>query len=149
MFLYVKISPNIKKELIPDKLDSETFTMEFLFSIIGVEDIPGNSEDERVKRILFEDIRHNKMKTQMSSFSTRRLYDELNNTKKKNADKTTTSAEDESSRATDAEVYTGLAIKDLLSTAIGDSANFTDNFDEGSTVLTFVLGSNIPMQMLP
>jgi hypothetical protein len=134
MFLYVKISPNIKKELIPEKLDSETFTMEFLFSIIGIEDIPGNSEDERVKRIFFEDIRHNKMKTQMSQFSTRRLYDKLN----------TTAAEDESSRGTDAEVYTGLAIKDLLSTAIGDSAKFTDNFDEGSTKTFYTSPHNEP-----
>ena len=126
MFLHVRISPVLKNDMLPDHLDTETFTMEFLFNITEIQDLcetgTGKTEDDRILKIWFEDARHYKLRTQLSNYSTTRLYE---------------SGEEETTG--DAKAYTGLVIKDILTTALEPigGANFAENFDEGSTQIFY------------
>ena len=124
MFIYFFIEPYLEQIPGGETLNSELFTMEFIFNVKEIKDIPGDSEDDRIKRLIFEDQRHYFMKTMMSTYTTAPLYERLNKDKDKSK-----IADDLTEQ--DGEVPTGLAIKDLLTYALGDSIKFS-NFDVGN-----------------
>ena len=128
IYLYLFIEPHFDSTLNTKKLNSESFSMEFIFKITKIDDIAGNTEEERIKRIHFTDYRHESMKNTLSEYSTVPLYE-----------RTTPIEKRKDSEIGD--VYTGDAIKDLLSSSLG-TVSFTSQFDIGKYTTSYTSPHN-------
>jgi hypothetical protein len=132
LFIYLFLEPAIKGSLATDELNNETSSMEFIFAVTKPYLIPhptGNP-DLLTMRMEFEDHRQVELRTQLSDYSTKTLYDELTK------DETNLPASEKN------EVYTGEAVKDLLTKSLGPASKFSGMFDRGSFKTTYTSPGN-------
>ena len=124
LYLYLNIEPHLDPSFNKSRtLESETFSMEFMFKVTKVEDIDQGTEEERIKRIEFIDYRYEIMKNTLSEYSTVPLYESIVPVNERNPDEI-------------GDVYTGDAVKDILSNALG-TVNFTKRFDKGKYITSY------------
>jgi hypothetical protein len=134
LYLYFSIEPNLSADPIPTHLNSRTFSMEFVFAVYGIEDIENDIEN-KIKRLYFTDVRNHILNTHHSYFSTNNTYKKL---------LAADGFESRTAHIANPSVFTGNAVKDLLTTTLGQyfDVKFANDFDIGSTYIQYTSPSS-------
>lgn len=132
-YLYIEIDVPINDDIIDmQSLDDETFTIKLVCSIYNVEDIPGNSVDEKQKKVHFWDYRQQIMTERNMMWSTAHAV--------KRQGYTGTSKSQYLTVDDNRTVYTGDAIKDLITECLKTpqtTPQFEDDFSVGGELLFY------------
>lgn len=113
----------------PQANDDTDHTMTYWLSVHSIEDMPGKTQHDKIKRLYFYDEKYYQMINTNLAWSTADLYD-------------TTKGAPRTAEEDGREIKTGTAIKYLLFKALGEDQRFADSWDDGDTSIFYTSPAN-------
>lgn len=137
-YIYIEIDIPVEDNMLSNtSLNDETFTLRLLCSVYDTDDIPGNTPDKQMKKVYFWDYRQQLMSERNMMWSTCYAVKRQRYT---NPAKSLYLVNDD-----DRTVYTGDAIKDLITECLKSESTipeFEDDFSIGGELMFYTSPAN-------
>lgn len=117
-FVYFEMIPRMFEDDSKDVLNQRVWNLRYVFAIDDIEPVDSTNLNSRLRRLVLQDVREDKLNEKNIGFSTA-LFGENNGLP--------VSQQEDGARM----MYTGDAMKEIIKMAVGDDEEFDDDWDRG------------------